>query len=59
MKVKNRACELNVTFSGIISLVKGNEKRRKKIDTLLNVLPGRMLFAHKYLSRECLTLIPH
>lgn len=46
MKVKNRACEFNATFSGIISLVKGSEEGRKKIDTVLNELPGRMLFAH-------------
>lgn len=29
MKVKNRACEFNATFSGIISLVKGNKEGRK------------------------------
>lgn len=29
MKVKNRACEFNATFSGIISLEKGNREGRK------------------------------
>lgn len=50
MKVKNRTCEFNTVFSGIVSLVKG--KKGEKIDSILNELPGRMLFVHKYLSRE-------
>ena len=29
MKVKNRACEFNATFSGIISLLKGSKEGRK------------------------------
>lgn len=30
MKVKNRACEFNATFPGIISLLKGSKEGRKK-----------------------------
>lgn len=48
MKVKNRACELNVTFSGITNPVERNQEG--KIDTVLNEPSRGMLFAHNYLS---------
>lgn len=48
MKVKNRACEFTVTFSGFISPVTRNKE--EKIDPVLNEPSGRMLLAHKYLS---------
>lgn len=57
MKVKNRACEFSATFSGIRSPV--TRTKGEKIDPVLNEPSGRMLFAHKCLSRELLRLIPY